>query len=231
MTVLSYSIGAAVDPGLVYRVRWSGVPSWAGVCASVRSSAMRIHRTIASHARMSLRLRAAALVSGSGGGMGRRAVLGALVAVLVLGILGMHALASHGALANADSSGVTRTIAVEGRLARGGVDGRADDWFRATALQVRNAGVQDGATLGHAFGRPLTQDQGPGHDSDGGMSMLMLCAVILAAVLTFVVLGCVGMFRLRWPAAFWPAGARDVITRWPLSTGPPHVWQFSVIRC
>jgi hypothetical protein len=63
------------------------------------------------------------------------------------------------------------------------------------------------------------------------MSMLMLCAFILTVALTLLVLAVVGIRRLRLPAAFWPAGARDKILGWARGTGPPHEWRFSVIRC
>ena len=61
--------------------------------------------------------------------------------------------------------------------------------------------------------------------------MLMLCSFILTVALTLLVLAIVGIRRLRLPAAFWPAGAPDKILRWARGTGPPHEWQFSVIRC
>lgn len=138
-----------------------------------------------------------------------RRALGALVAVPVLGILGMHALASHGTPANADSSSGT-TIMI-------GMDG---------------AGVQAGTDPGHTSGQPSTHGPGSGHGPDGGMSMLMLCAFILTMALTLLALAVVGIRRLRLPAAFWPTGARDKILRWATwGTGPPHEWQFSVIRC
>ena len=189
-------------------------------------------RRTAHRARRSLRVRAAALLSRSGGGVEHRGALGALVAVLVLGILGMHALASHGTPANADSSsGTTSMIGMEGRMAGGGADGQPGDSFRVHANQTDEAGVQAGTATGHTYGQPSTHGPGSGHGPDGGMSMLMLCAFILTVALTLLVLAVVGIRRLRLPAAFWPAGARDKILRWARGTGPPHEWQFSVIRC
>ena len=111
----------------------------------VLSRPMSTVRTTAHCACRSLRVRAAALVSRSGGGVDHRGALGALVAVLVLGILGMHALASHGAPATADSSaGTTSMIGMEGLMAGGGAAGQPRDSFRVPANQPDEAGVQAG---------------------------------------------------------------------------------------
>ncbi len=189
-------------------------------------------RTTAHRARRSLRVRVAALVSRSGGGVDHRRALGALVAVLVLGILGMHALASHGTPATADSSaGMTSMIGMEGRMAGGGAAGQPGDSFRVHVNQTDEAGVQAGTAPGQTSGQPSAHGPGSGHGPDGGMSMLMLCAFILTVALTLLVLAVVGMRRLRLPAAFWPAGEPDKILRWARGTGPPYEWQFSLIRC
>ncbi len=87
-------------------------------------------------------------MSRSGGGVDHRRALGALVAVLVLGILGMHALASHDTPANADSSaGTTSMIGMEGRMAGGGAAGQPAVSFRAPANQTDEAGVQAGTAI------------------------------------------------------------------------------------
>jgi hypothetical protein len=198
----------------------------------VLSRPMSTVRTTARRARRSLRMGAAALVSRSGGAVDRRRALGALVAVLVLGILGMHVLASDDTPANANSSsGITTMMGTEGRMAGGGAAGQPGDSFQAPVNQTDEAGVQAGTAPGNTFGRPWTHGPGSGHGPDGGMSMLMLCAFILTVALTLLVLAVVGIRRLRLPAAFWPAGARDKILGWARGTGPPHEWRFSVIRC
>lgn len=148
-----------------------------------------------------------------------RAALALLVAALVVGILGMHALATHGthapALAAAASS-VTPAGETAGEMA-----GHRMAAGHPTGHSARLAAA-DTSTVGDE--RP-----GPGHDMG---SMVMLCVVMLVAaavgLLALLVSRRVGPLL---PAAFQPAVAHAAAARRVRGTGPPHVWAFSVIRC
>lgn len=157
--------------------------------------------------RRSLRARAAVPTSGA------RTAVAALVAALVVGILGMHALASHGTAAapTASSSMTGMSSAHEAALASGDShDGHAD-------AQPSMAASGTGA------------ESGSGHDM---ANMVMLCVVMLAAAaLTLLVLLAVRFVRTVLPAGFQPAAVRAHALQWVRGTGPPYVWQFSVIRC
>jgi hypothetical protein len=62
--------------------------------------------------------------------------------------------------------------------------------------------------------------------------MVMLCVVMLAAAaLTLLVVLAAALFRPLLPAAFMPAAVRERTFQWVRGAGPPHEWQFSVIRC
>ena len=77
-----------------------------------------------------------------------------------------------------------------------------------------------------------TSDTTGSHAGHGLASMVMLCVAMLAAAgLTWLVLLVAGLFRSLLPAAFWPAVVREQPLRWARGSGPPYVWQFSVIRC
>lgn len=144
-------------------------------------------------------------------------VVAALVAALVLGILGMHALATHGgpapvaaAVPGADMVGVTSHDAATAPVAH------HDAHDHATA---------DASPAATGHGTPA----GSG-DHRGGM--VMLCVVMLAATgLTFLVLLAVRVLRPLVPAAFRPAPTPQPSVRGVRGAGPPPVWQFSVIRC
>jgi hypothetical protein len=155
-----------------------------------------------------LRVPAAVPVSG-------RAALGALVVALVVGILGMHALSSHGTPAAAPTSVPEASSA---------------------HVAAMTAGASHEGHAHAADARPSDQvDAGTGADSRSGHhqpSTVMLCVVMLAAAaLTLLVLLVVGPLRPLLPAAFRPAAARARVLQWVRGTGPPHEWQFSVIRC
>lgn len=152
---------------------------------------------------------------------GARTALAALVVALVVGILGMHALASHGTpeAPAATSSMTGMTSAHEAAMATGGAhDGHAH-------------------TTGHHTPGMATAESGPdpgsGSGSGHGMgSMVMLCVVMLAAAaLTLLVLLAVGFVRRVLPTTLQPAAVRAQALQWVRGTGPPYVWQFSVIRC
>lgn len=159
-------------------------------------------------ARRPLRARASVPHSGA------RTALGALVVALVVGILGMHALASHGTPAvSASMTGMSS--AHETAMA----SGDSNDGHAAAHAQPPMAAAVTSA------------DSGPGSGHDMA-NMVMLCVVMLAAAaLTLLALLAVGVLRRVLPAAFQPAAMRAHALAWVRGTGPPYVWQFSVIRC
>lgn len=158
-------------------------------------------------ARNLLRVPAAGRVSG-------RATLGALVVALVVGILGMHALASHGTPAvAAASAGVSD--AATAHVAAMSTDASHEEHAHAADARPPD--------------RVAGSDSGSWHHQS---SMVVLCVVMLAAAaLTLLVLLVGGLLRPVLPAAFRPAAVRIRALQWVRGTGPPHEWQFSVIRC
>lgn len=159
---------------------------------------------------------------------GGRGAVAALVGALVLGILGMHALANHGAPAAAGTASSTMsmtgtaavTSAHEAAMASGDShDGHAHSTATKSSMAAPGASVEAG------------DDPGPG-SGHGMASMVMLCVVMLAAAaLTLLTLIATGFLRRLQPAAFMPAAVLERALRWVRGTGPPHEWQFSVIRC
>lgn len=145
-----------------------------------------------------------------------RAVPGLLAAVvvsIVLGILGMHALSTHGVMSEIDHA--TMSGDAGGATAIPG-DGPAV----GTILDA----VADPAGDGSAPGG------GGGHDMGG---MVMHCAAMLAATVAALLLLVLGLRRVPRFWALLPT-AVTTTTRWVtsrLGTGPPPVWEFSVIRC
>jgi hypothetical protein len=139
--------------------------------------------------------------------LGGRAALGVLVAVLVVGILGMHALATHETATTVGGHAPATVTHIPAAHSGTGSDARSDARSDASA------------------------DVGGGSGHDMG-SMAMWCAVMLAAAaVTLVLLLAVRTVRPLLPAAFQPAPARARARRWVRGTGPPHVWAFSVVRC
>ena len=143
------------------------------------------------------------------------ALLG-LVAALVAGILGMHALAGHGTPAAA-SAVVT---APDGHAAQEG----------AFAAGASHADHEHGAASAHPISSSSHGDaDGSGHGLGG---VVVLCAAMLAAaalgLLALLVVRLVRRVRLLRLARL---AARIQPVRWARGTGPPPVWQFSVIRC
>jgi hypothetical protein len=182
---------------------------------------------IARRTRRSL-VQEAATVGNSAGQTAWRTALVVLVAALALGILGMHAVASHGSPATNDATpgmtSMTGATVDEADQATGSSRVNADKANDAgTQAQVSALGSQ-------ADGHGSAQDSG--HGSGDAMSMLMLCAVMLAAAaLTLLVLLIIGIVRQRLPGAFHPAAVPARALRLVHGTGPPYEWQFSVIRC
>jgi len=171
---------------------------------SVRSTAVGTRRL--------LRVPTAARPSG-------RTALAAFVAALVVGILGMHALATHGttpAPAAASSMAMTGGIPAHETTASG------------DSPQGQTHAVTSDAETSAADNETDT-GSGSGHDMG---AMAMLCVVMLAAAaLTLLVLLAVRIVRPLLPTAFRPAAAPARALQWVRGTGPPHVWAFSVIRC
>lgn len=98
-------------------------------------------------------------------------------------------------------------------------DGHAHSTATQSPIAAPGSSVEDGADPG----------SGSGH---GMASMVMLCVVMLAAAaLTLLALLATGFLRRLQPEAFMPVAVRERALQWVHDTGPPHEWQFSVIRC
>ncbi|MEO5664354.1 MAG: hypothetical protein ABIR39_13825 [Nocardioides sp.] len=139
------------------------------------------------------------------------ALLTAAVAAVVLGIIGMHALSTHGVMGTTDHS--TMTSPVSSLL-----DGAHDDTHGSTATTGAHAGL------------PALPDGGDGH-SPG--SMVMLCFAMLAAAAGALLLLSLGL-RRKPRVRTHRRGVLTTVTKVVtarLGTGPPYVWNFSVIRC
>ncbi|GAB3028885.1 hypothetical protein GCM10011376_15270 [Nocardioides flavus (ex Wang et al. 2016)] len=167
-------------------------------------------------------------VLGVGRANGRTALAG-LITALVVGILGMHALANHGTAA-------ALTAATAATAAMG------TSSTSMTSMSSRDASVAGGDShAGHAHAAAAagasTEGAAIGVDADSssghGMNhMVMLCVVMLAvAALTLLVRLASGSFQPLLPAAFKPAVVRERVLRWVRGTGPPPAWRFSVIGC
>lgn len=141
------------------------------------------------------------------------ALLAAAVASIVLGIIGMHALSTHGVTGMGTNDHSTVTSPMTG--AYGDMTAAAD--ISPTA----------GAGAGMSSTAP---DSGDGHSLG---SMVMLCFAMLVATAGALLLLLLGLRREPRVWAHRPAAPSSVV-RWVtphFGTGPPYVWQFSVIRC
>lgn len=126
------------------------------------------------------------------------ALLAAVVAFIVLGIIGMHALNTHGVMSSTEHS--TMTSSVTSPMT--GVHGDMS----------------------------ASSDSGDGHSVG---SMVMLCFAMLAATAGALLL-VLPVRRRRPRARAQRRTAPTTVAPWVttrLGTGPPYVWQFSVIRC
>lgn len=166
-----------------------------------------------------LRVPAAARPSG-------RTALAGLVVALVVGILGMHALASHGTpAAPAAASSAMSMPGMTGMTAVHDAAMPSGDLHAARPHHASAAQLSDHSSAGSSPGA----GSGSGHGMAG---MVMLCVVMLAAAgLTLLAVLAAGLFRPLLPVAFMPAAVRARALQWVRGTGPPHEWQFSVIRC
>jgi len=140
------------------------------------------------------------------------ALLAAAVVSIVLGIVGMHALNTHGVMSDADHATMTSPMTGQGTGAHGDLA----------------AGTSDLGGVAGAVAAPPVGDNGhhPG-------SMVMLCVAILAAVAGALLLLLLGLLRIPRVRAHLLA-TPVALHRWAtarLGTGPPPVWEFSVIRC
>ncbi|RYC14579.1 hypothetical protein [Nocardioides zhouii] len=145
------------------------------------------------------------------------ALLTAFVASIVLGIIGMHALSSHGVMGMSTTDHSTMTSAVTSPMA--GAHSDMSTGLVATPAAGPDAGMSSTAPdgdNGHSLG-----------------SMVMLCFAMLAATAGALLLLFLGLRRRPRVWAHRPtvptAGTPWATAR--LGTGPPYAWNFSVIRC
>lgn len=188
---------------------------------SVPSKAMTSVTATAADTRSLLRMPTPARTSRPG----NRTVLAGLVAALVLGILGMHALATHGTPAAATAPAASTTMnGMRSTSATGAHDAAMASGSSHRAHAHPTAGVQS-SPAANADGKPA--------DSSHHMNtMVMLCVVMLAAAaLNLLALLAVRLLRPLLPAAFKPAPTPERTMRWVLGAGPPPAWKFSVVRC
>ena len=136
------------------------------------------------------------------------ALLAAAVVSIVLGIMGMHALNTHGVTGNPDHATMT------------------------SPMTGSHADMSDGMSTGPNTSSPA----GLVEDGDNGPSMgsmVMLCFAMLAATAGALLLLLLGVRRMPRVWAHLPTAPTSV-TGWVtarLGTGPPPVWEFSVVRC
>jgi len=147
----------------------------------------------------------------TGGAPAVRVALALLVPAVLLGLLGMHALASHAG--TSDMPGMP------------GMSGMSHE-----AAPVSSPAA-DGAVAQMVRAAP---DDGGGHS--GGHDAMMLCALMLAtaavALLARAVCRRATRAALSLPRSRAPgpqAGAAGPGR--PVPTGPPDVWAWSVLRC
>ncbi len=137
-----------------------------------------------------------------------------LVGVVVLGILGMHALGLHGtsmAVRHGDAATMPAAVATDSHSAT----------HAALVAQLSGADAVHDALL--------TAPTGDRHDMG---SMVMLCVAMLAAAAALVL----GVLLARRLLRGWrpvPTLHRSLLRLLPspAGTGPPPEWAFSVIRC
>ena len=136
-------------------------------------------------------------------------LLGVLVVSVVLGIVGMHALNTHGVMGAEHSTVTTTMTGAHADMATAPVTG---DPAGLTAHTSSTAHGGDGPSLG---------------------SMVMLCFAMLVATAGALLLLFVGLRRRSRAGIHRPTVHTTAATRVTarLGSGPPYVWQFSVNRC
>ena len=143
-----------------------------------------------------------------------------LVAALVAGILGMHALTAHGAAPTATSR--SAAAAHPAAIAAG----TSHDVHDPLAM-TRATGPDAGANAVPRSGRE--SGHGPGHELGGTAA---LCVLVLAAAgLALLVLHVAGPLLRGRLKVFEPLAARIRTVTWIRGNGPPADWKYSVIRC
>jgi hypothetical protein len=134
-----------------------------------------------------------------------------VVVALVLGIVGMHTLNTHGLMGGTDHATMT-TAPDSGRDMSGDMT----------------------ATHGGVAGAPAaTMDGSEGGTGDVLGHMLMLCVAMLTVAAGALLLALLALRRHPHLWAQLPT-APTTVTRWVsarLGVGPPPVWEFSVVRC
>lgn len=139
-----------------------------------------------------------------------------LVVAIVLGILGMHAISAHGVTSEA-SHGAHASLSGDTSEPGGGL-------VLGPGADPIAAGTGGGSEEGHDMGRGM-----------GGMGGLaMLCVAMLAATASALLLALGARRTPRFWAILSAAATTNTRLRWvtfALGTGPPPVWEFSVIRC
>lgn len=142
------------------------------------------------------------------------ALLAAVVVSLVLGIVGMHALNTHGLMGGAGHAAMDIPSATTAHLSESH-EPPADVDHAAGAASATPRVVAGGDT-GHGLGHMMT-----------------LCVAMIALGAGTLLLALLALRRLprRW--AHLPTTPTALVKRFPvrLATGPPPVWEFSVIRC
>lgn len=143
------------------------------------------------------------------------ALLAAVVVSIVLGIIGMHALSTHGVIGSTDHSAMTSPPT----SSMTGSHGDMPAFSQTSAVPEAHTGIASPAP-----------DRGDGHHMG---KMVMLCLAMLAATAAALLLLLVAL-RLRPRVWAHRPATPTTITTWFTArhgTGPPYVWQFSVIRC
>jgi hypothetical protein len=138
-----------------------------------------------------------------------------VVVSLVLGIVGMHVLNTHGLLGGASHAAMDMPSAAAAAHMSGTHDGPAD--------AERAAGATGAAPSVVAVGDP---GHGLGHT-------MMLCVAMIALGAGTLLLALLGLRRVprRWVHLPTMPTALCKSFTMRLGTGPPPVWEFSIIRC
>lgn len=140
------------------------------------------------------------------------APIAAVVGAVVLGILGMHGLSQHGAMpSHVDGQTVAATTSTDSHAGHAASNAAATVTINQIEIMTTTTG-NAGGSAGH---------------------VAVLCAAMVLAAAAGVLL----VLRLRRPA---PSTAlrvksdihavRHLVSNY-MDTGPPAVWEFSVVRC
>lgn len=151
------------------------------------------------------------------------ALLAAVVVSVVLGIIGMHALSTHGVMGTTDHSAMTSPVISP-------VTSPVTSPMPGSHGDMSGDPLTSAVAGAHAGMSSMSPQEGHGHSLG---SMVMLCFAMLAATAGALLLLLLGLRRQPRVWAHRPA-VPTTVTQWvtaQLGTGPPYVWQFSVIRC